>query len=71
METIERLRDLDPDVNAIICSGYSDAAAISQFLSYGFRSALSKPFTRRQLADALQKALAGNEQNLATRDAHL
>ncbi len=58
VETIERLRDLDPDVNAIICSGYSDAAAISEFLSYGFRGALSKPFTRGELAAALQKALA-------------
>ncbi len=63
VETIERLRSLDPDVNAIICSGYSDAAAISRFLTYGFRGALSKPFTRRELADALGKALAGNQQN--------
>ena len=55
--TIERLRSMDPKVNAIICSGYSDEAALSEFLSYGFRSALPKPFTRRELAEALQKAL--------------
>ncbi len=60
VETIARLRSLDPDVNAIICSGYSDAAAISQFLSYGFRGALSKPFTRRELADVLEKSIAGS-----------
>ena len=58
VETIERLRDIDPEVKAIICSGYSDEAALSEFLSYGFRGALPKPFTRRELADALQKALA-------------
>jgi two-component system cell cycle sensor histidine kinase/response regulator CckA len=58
VETIERLRNIDPEVNAIICSGYSDEAALSQFLSYGFRGALPKPFTRRELSDALQKALA-------------
>ncbi len=63
VETIERLRRLDPQVNAIICSGYSDAAAISRFLTYGFRGALSKPFTRRELADALNKALAGSQRN--------
>ncbi len=63
VETIERLRSLDPHVNAIICSGYSDAAAISRFLTYGFRGALSKPFTRRELADALGKALAEDQQN--------
>ena len=58
VETIARLRTLDPDVNAIICSGYSDAAAISQFLSYGFRGALSKPFTCRELAEVLEKSIA-------------
>ncbi len=53
--TIERLRSVDPKVNAIICSGYSDEAALSEFLAYGFRGALPKPFTRSELADALQR----------------
>jgi PAS domain S-box-containing protein len=60
VETIERLRGIDPEVNAIICSGYSDEAALSEFLSYGFRGALPKPFTRRELSDALQKACNGS-----------
>ncbi len=46
--TIERLRSLDPNVTAIICSGYSDEAALSEFLTYGFRGALPKPFTRER-----------------------
>src|SRR4051812_1606624 len=53
--TIERLRSMDPQVNAIICSGYSDEAALSEFLAFGFRGALPKPFTRSELADALQR----------------
>lgn len=56
LATIERLRSIDPKVTAIICSGYSDEAALSQFLTYGFRSALPKPFSRRELSDALQRA---------------
>ena len=55
--TIERLRDMDPQVNAIICSGYSDEAALAEFLAYGFRGALPKPFTRGELAETLQRAL--------------
>src|SRR6185436_8525852 len=55
--TIEQLRQLDPNVTAIICSGYSDEAALSQFLAYGFKGALPKPFTRHELADALHQAL--------------
>ncbi|MEO5721631.1 MAG: response regulator, partial [Chthoniobacterales bacterium] len=55
--TIERLRGMDPQVNAIICSGYSDEAALSEFLAYGFRGALPKPFTRNELAEAMQRTL--------------
>ena len=61
--TIERLRGMDPEVNAIICSGYSDEAALSEFLAYGFRGALPKPFTRNQLAEAVQHALEPSRQN--------
>jgi two-component system cell cycle sensor histidine kinase/response regulator CckA len=56
--TIERLRTLDPQVVGIICSGYSDEAALAEFLQFGFRGALPKPFTRRDLADVLQRALS-------------
>ena len=61
--TIERLRGLDPHVNAIICSGYSDEAALSEFLAYGFRGALPKPFTRNELADALQRTMESGKLN--------
>lgn len=63
LATIERLRTLDPQVTAIICSGYSDEAALSEFLAYGFRSALPKPFTRRELSDALQRAFETGKPN--------
>jgi two-component system cell cycle sensor histidine kinase/response regulator CckA len=61
--TIERLRSMDPKVNAIICSGYSDEAALSEFLAFGFRGALPKPFTRSELADALQRAFETTNAN--------
>ena len=59
--TIERLRDIDPKVTAIICSGYSDEAALAEFLAYGFQAALPKPFTRHELANVLQRALETKE----------
>jgi two-component system cell cycle sensor histidine kinase/response regulator CckA len=59
--TIERLRNLDPQVVGIICSGYSDEAALAEFLQFGFRGALPKPFTRRDLAEVLQRALAASK----------
>ncbi len=63
LATIERLRSLDPHVIAIICSGYSDEAALSEFLAYGFRGALPKPFTRRELAEVLQRAFEAGKAN--------
>lgn len=63
LATMERLRSVDPNVNAIICSGYSDEAALSEFLTYGFRGALPKPFTRRELADVLQRAFEAGKLN--------
>jgi nitrogen-specific signal transduction histidine kinase/ActR/RegA family two-component response regulator len=60
---IERLRNMDPQVNAIICSGYSDEAALAEFLAYGFRGALPKPFTRSELADALQRSFEAASAN--------
>jgi PAS domain S-box-containing protein len=59
--TIERLRQIDPDVTAVICSGYSDEGALTEFLSYGFRAALPKPFTRTELGDVLQRAIAARK----------
>ena len=63
LATIERLRTVDPNVTAIICSGYSDESALSEFLAYGFRSALPKPFSRRELSDALQRAFEVGKKN--------
>ena len=61
--TIERLRDLDPNVTAIICSGYSDEAALAEFLAYGFQAALAKPFTRHELANVLQRTMEPGTRN--------
>lgn len=62
---LEKLRGLDPEVTAVICSGYSDEAALSEFSAYGFRGALPKPFTRHELAEALRRAMSKGRINIA------
>ena len=57
--TIERLRNLDPNVTAIICSGYSDEAALSRFLAYGFRSAAETIHPARAVRCVTSRAGAG------------
>ena len=58
-DTIVRLLEIDPDVKAIVATGYSGDPIMSNFREHGFRSALPKPFTLDQLKTALQDAIAG------------
>ena len=59
--TLERLRNVDPEVVAVISSGYCDEAALNEFLTFGFKAALPKPFTRAELGDVLQRAIAARK----------
>ncbi len=59
-EAIKRLRDIDPDVRAVVSSGYSNDPVMSEFTNYGFRGVVSKPYTIEDLAETLHKVI--NEQ---------
>ena len=59
VETIKRLLKIDPDVKAIVATGYSYDPIMSKFWEHGFRGALPKPFTLDQLKTALHDAIAG------------
>ena len=58
-ETILRLLEIDPDVKAIVATGYSGDPIMGNFREHGFCGALPKPFTLDQLKTALQDAIAG------------
>jgi CheY-like chemotaxis protein len=53
IEAIARLRREDPNVRAIVSSGYSDEPAVASPTAYGFDVALQKPYA----LDALRAAL--------------
>ena len=44
IETMENLRTIDPDVKAVMCSGYSGEGAMSKYQEYGFSEAIDKPY---------------------------
>ena len=52
-ETMERLRELDPDIRAIVASGYADDPVMSNFREYGFLDVLHKPYQLRDLERSL------------------
>jgi len=57
VETLSRLRAIDPDVRALACSGHHTDEVMHDPRAHGFLAALPKPFTRESLAAALIDAL--------------
>jgi len=62
-ETIGRLSEVDPKVNAIIVSGYTLDPALTEFRDYGFKASIAKPYTLEELDTALSSVITlGNWQ---------
>ncbi|WP_371804773.1 PAS domain S-box protein [Candidatus Lokiarchaeum ossiferum] len=52
-ETMEKLREISPTVNAIVSSGYSNDPIMANYSAFGFKNLLVKPFTINELKNAL------------------
>src|SRR5512137_205134 len=52
-ETIKELQKLDPDVKAIVSSGFTDDPAVRDFSGYGFYEKLTKPYNIYDLKNIL------------------
>ena len=56
-ETFAVLRDLDPDVRAIVSSGYDNEEMAKQYLDMGFCGYLTKPYRVTDLGKVLKAVL--------------
>ena len=56
-KTVEKLLKIDPDVNAIVSSGYAKDPVLVNYADYGFKGMISKPFNITELADCVFKVL--------------
>ena len=56
-EIIGRLREIDPEIRAIVSSGYSVSPVIAEYRRHGFAGVLPKPYTIADLRSALQAVL--------------
>jgi PAS domain S-box-containing protein len=57
-ETLQILKEIDPNVKTVVSSGYSDSPIISNFQAYGFSAVLSKPYSLSALRACLDALAA-------------
>ncbi|MCI5126766.1 MAG: response regulator, partial [Candidatus Electrothrix sp. AR5] len=55
-ETAQKLLQLDPEAKLIVASGYSNDPVMAEYSEYGFRAAVAKPFTLKELRKAIAAA---------------
>jgi CheY-like chemotaxis protein len=58
-ETIAELRQVDPEVKAIVSSGNSNDPVMANFQHYGFSGVLAKPYPLAELQAMLQNVIGG------------
>ena len=58
-ETIKKLLAIDPDIKAIVSSGYFDDPVMANFQEYGFKGRLMKPFEISPLSKVLHEVIKG------------
>lgn len=56
-ETIKKLLEVDPEVKAIVSSGYSNNPVLSDFKQYGFKGVVAKPFKLKEMNDVLNNVM--------------
>ena len=57
-EAIVNLHKIDPEVRAIVASGFSNDPVMSEYKKYGFRGVVMKPCKIEELSNALHTVLA-------------
>lgn len=57
-ETLLHLKEMDPNVRALVCSGYSNDQVIANFRAHGFRGVVPKPYSIEDISKAVEVMLA-------------
>ena len=56
-ETIQKLLQIDPEVKAIVSSGYSSDPIMSEYEQYGFSGGVPKPYEIKGLSEVLHRVI--------------
>ena len=61
-ETIKKLLEIDPNLKAIVSSGYYNNPIMAEYKEYGFRGVVAKPYEIHQLSKVVYGVLNGKEE---------
>jgi len=61
-EAISKLLEIDPEVKAVVSSGYSNDPVLSNFQEYGFKGMMPKTFELLSLGKVLHEVLQGEKE---------
>lgn len=56
-EALEELFSIDPDIRAIVSSGYINDPVIARYKDYGFAGAITKPYKAKELKELIEKVV--------------
>jgi len=59
-ETVEKLQKIDPEIKAIVSSGYSNDPVMANFKEYGFSGVVSKPYQIEEIKNVLHGVMKKN-----------
>jgi CheY-like chemotaxis protein len=57
LEAVRRMREIDPQVRAIVSSGYSSDPVLANYRANGFCGVLAKPYQLEDFTQILRAAL--------------
>jgi PAS domain S-box-containing protein len=64
-EAVQELLKMDPDVKAIVSSGYSNDPIMADFRKYGFMGVIAKPYKIKELSEVLHRVMVGTDKSYA------
>lgn len=66
-EANEKIHEIDPDVKAIVSSGYSNDPVMSDCKHYGFSGVVEKPYEIQKLSETLCEVIKGTEETIGSK----